>query len=877
MNSNKKFLTNRQSRLLRSLVATAFIANGFFPLAPAFAGATTISNTATAEYDDPGNPSGPKIPATSNTVTVTVDEIVGITLTAQTPTDVNGGTVQIGDALIYGFTIANTGNDPTTFRIPNAVTVTGPGTVSGSLPNSGTPGNLQYSTNSTNGVDGTWTTLSTPEAFTPSIAVGATVRVRVPITVTNAAPGTNITVTLGDTSNNTVTTQNQQNVLLQPSGSIGAKDVYTKDNLDTVAGETPGVIPIAQEKEAAATGTTAIGNKEYALATVLKTQGAYNNQGTQSITDDTLAYNLSFRVENTAPSGITPVPLQGTSGISVNGIAGTYILVSDAIPKDTQLSAAPTATDTTNWEPVYTTDPADTGVAGYKNANAALWKKFPLQGADTLVGVTRIGFINKIAGYSVPANGTPVTGFSVTVKVKGTPSAPLTIANIAQLFGASKPTNVADPSLPVYDESGDQRPSNYNGTIFPGTDTNGDGVPDTLPPASVDDGYINTPSSPETGTDSTGNNTGDTTDLGGEANVFIINTFALLNGPNGQPAAVGPTNNNDDFTNKSAIVPANTAPGTTINPAAVTFTNTVRNDGSQPANISLLPTPPSTAGDLLNGTTVLITSGGASATYTYSGTAFTFTSGTGTVGGNPVSGTNPVRIDAVAASGGIGSYTVSVDLPAGTSLSTDTSKGYPVPIIGFIDSNSNGLADDATTNTTIDRVYTGFLRLVKYSRILDSTGAVLTGARATQSDFETTPVVGTGTSTPRNPLAGEIIEYEIRYKNIVAETTGTNNINLSVTNLVITEDGTGPNGNWASDQNSNGVIDTSNVAGSAVDSVPASATITYFSGSPATTPATAATTGTLQTTDVTKYINSISVQLAPGSPVRTFNFKRKVN
>ncbi|BAY61047.1 hypothetical protein NIES22_11080 [Calothrix brevissima NIES-22] len=863
----KQRFIKHSSNFSRALVATALLSNGIFQfVAPVLAAGTaagqSISNTATATYEDPNNP-GNTINSTSNTVTVTVAEVTGINAT---PTGIDDSTPatspQVGDVLTYKFAVTNVGNDPTKFNIPTAVTLTQ------STAGAGTVGTIEYS------IDGgvNWISSATTPVtanpvpvYTPGVKIGSTtvdvgtVLVRVPVTINPAAtPGTTIEVKLGNTPD-----PNNQN---QPSTvTTAAEELSTKDLDDSDPNDVDGV-PVGGEKEASAKQTGTVGTKNYALATLKKTQSNYSNNSTPSvITDDTITYGLSLKVENSDPTGknITPSALKGSS-ITVNSGSETRILISDAIPAGTELdlSTAPTAPNA-NWEPVYTTDPVTT------DANAASWKRFnsgALQGGDTVANVTRVGFINTNAITSLPANGTDITGFSIKVKVKSTATAPLTVANIAQVFGSTEGND-----LPVYDESGDNNPSNYDpGTSsFPGTDSNGDGVPDTIGAAAVEDGYINDATDlTNTGSEAT-NNGNDGTGPLGEANVFTINTSSLLNGPNGQPGALGPTNdNNTDFTNKSSAVPANTAPGSTIDPSAVSFTNTVQNGGSSPASIVLVPTPPATAGDLPTNTTVTITdpsNASNTATYTYNGTSFTLTSGTA------VTLTVPANSTA--------NYTVSVDLPTNTALSTDTEKGYPVPITAFVDTNSNKTLDSGEiTNITIDRVYTGFLKLVKLSRVLDASGNPLTGARAAQSDFETTPVVGSGTATPRTPLPGDMIEYQIRYKNIAAEdnTNGANNGLLNVNSLVITESGIlGANSNWALDNDTNGIIDTSNIVGSAVDSVPASATITYFSGATGTA-STSDQTGTTQATDVTKYVNTINVQITPGVQ-RTFTFRRKVN
>ncbi|MEH2124949.1 beta strand repeat-containing protein [Nostoc sp.] len=838
---NRNQSVNKQHKLYQFLVATALLTGSLFQfLAPVLADGTTagtsISNTATATYEDPNSP-GTTINATSNTVVVTVAEVAGITVTASGVTDNNGGNVAVGDLLIYTYTLTNVGNDPTKFHIPNQATTTGPGTVSGTLPNGGTVNSLQYST------DGGQTWINVPQGGvdTPSVPVNGSVLVRVPVTV-QAGAQTNdvITVTLGNTPGDA------QNQLRSPDGG----DIFTVDNPDGSAGEVSGA-PVNGTREASATEQIKVGLtvKTYALATILKIRSGYNNAGTTTITDDKLTYDLSLRVESNDPTGqgITPSALTGTS-INVNGIAGTYILVSDAIPAGTDLAVAPTAPP--GWQTVYTTNPVTT------NANTASWTTT----APALASVTRVGFINNPATITSIAPGTTVNGFSIQLAVESTASSPLTVANIAQLFGQTPSSN-----LPVYDDSGDQNPSNYDGspgsmTPPTGTDTNGDGIPDTLPPGNVDDGYISTPASPETGTDTGNNNSG--TGTGGEANVFTVQApiaSALLNGPQNAPDATGPSGlTNDDFTNKSSLVPAGTAPGSTLDPQSVGFTNTVKNSGTDSGVLKIEPTPPAIPGDLPNGTKVTITYGSQSAVYTYNNGAFT-TPGAA------------ITIPNVAPGASI-NYGVEVDLPPGTQLSTDINRGFPVPIIASIDNyttdtNADGIKDSGndntfdSTNITIDRVYTGFLKLLKVSRVLQGTGPVVQG-----ND-------GTFSIDPKKPAPGNIIEYQIQYTNISDPQSGTGNVILNANKVVITEDGTQSPNNWALDNDASGQIDTSNIVGSAKDS--GSATIQFFSGNPATNSGIDQT-GTTANTDVAKYVDTVTGAIAPGIQ-RTFTFQRKVN
>ncbi len=859
---NRKKSVNKQRQRYQCLVATALLTSSLFQfIAPVLADGTSagqsISNTATATYEDPNNP-GTTINTTSNTVVVTVAEVAGITVTASGVTDNNGGTVAVGDVLVYTYTLTNVGNDSTQFRVPNLAKTTGPGTVAGTLPDGGTANNLQYST------DGgkTWQNITATEVIIPAIAPGGSVLVRVPITVqAGAQPNDIITVTLGDTPGDA------QNQLRSPDGG----DVYTVDNADGSPGEVAGV-PVNGTREGSSTQQIKVAStlKTFALATILKTRSAYNNAGTPQITDDKLTYDLSLRVESTDPTGqgITPAALTGSANIRVDNTPGNYILVSDAIPAGTDLAAVPTPPP--GWQAVYTIDPVTT------DANTASWTT---TAPASLASVTRVGFINRPATITSIAPGTTVNGFSIQLAVESTATSPLNVANIAQLFGQTPGTNA-----PVYDESGDQNPSNYDGspgsmTPPPGTDTNNDGVPDTLPPTSVDDGYINTPTTPETGTDPSNNNSGDGS-TGGEANIFTVLApvaSSVLNGPQNKADATGPSGQtSDDFTNKSSLVPATTLPGSTLDPSGVAFTNTISNSGTDPGTITLAPTQPGNKLDLPNNTQVTITYGSSSAVYTYNQAAGTFTTAS-----------TPITIPNVAP-GTTVNYGVEVNLPSGTGLSTDTIPnypndkefGFPVPIIASIDTNGDNTPDGQ--NITIDRVYTGFLKLVKVSRVLPGTGPAV---GAGQDDFESTPAYtnavtntvidpnpGVG-DVPRKPAPGNIIEYQIRYKNISDAQAGTGNVILNADKVVISEDGTLSPNNWALDNDVSGQIDTSNIVGSAKDS--GASTIQFFSGNPANSSGIDQT-GTTVNTDITKYVDTATGQVAPGVQ-RTFTFQRKVN
>ena len=92
-------------------------------LADGTAAGEIISNTATATYQDEDNNT---INTTSNTVTIDVGEVPGLTVVPAGITDVDGGSVEAGDTVYFDFEITNVGNYPTDIFIPdeNGVTPT---------------------------------------------------------------------------------------------------------------------------------------------------------------------------------------------------------------------------------------------------------------------------------------------------------------------------------------------------------------------------------------------------------------------------------------------------------------------------------------------------------------------------------------------------------------------------------------------------------------------------------------------------------------------------------------------------------------------------------------------------------------------------------
>jgi hypothetical protein len=219
----------------------------------------------------------------------------------------------------------------------------------------------------------------------------------------------------------------------------------------------------------------------------------------------------------------------------------------------------------------------------------------------------------------------------------------------------------------------------------------------------------------------------------------LLQTGSVLNGPQGQPGAVGPVDTNDDYTNKSVNTGiAGAVPGgVTTAPGSVNFINTVQNTGNANDTFTLTVTSfPVGATVVVNGVTVVLN---------------------GVATGSPVP---PIAI----AFGLSSDYTVAVTLPLGNLVLT----GYNT-VIRATSTNTN-----TSTNDTIDRVYTGFVWLDKAATVSNLTG------------------VGGLT----DPVPGATITFAITYTN-VSSSGGTNNVTLTATNIVITEDGAALPNNWA--------------------------------------------------------------------------------
>lgn len=200
----------------------------------------------------------------------------------------------------------------------------------------------------------------------------------------------------------------------------------------------------------------------------------------------------------------------------------------------------------------------------------------------------------------------------------------------------------------------------------------------------------------------------------------------VLIGPSSQPGAIGPSNYNDDYTNRgvtsgiAGVAPggSTTASGTTV------FINTVQNTGNANDIFTL------TAPDVPPGFTVDIsTNGGSSYTTVSSGGSVTLS----------------------VPYGSQSNILVEITAPAGQTILT----AYPTTI------RATSGNDNSVSNQTIDRLYTGYVHLNK-ARVVTN---------------------GTAVGGPSDPVSGAEIRYTVNYTNI-STSGGSNNSSLVATDFV---------------------------------------------------------------------------------------------
>jgi hypothetical protein len=775
----------------RPLFAAGLIASSLLhSMAPARSVTiSSIDNQATASYEDPLNPpkttdiNDPRrINTVSNLIRITIDEVAGITVKQKGITDdkdANIAVVQGGDTVYFRFDLTNIGNDGTRIFVPNKAGLNGAGTLQ----------RLQYF----NDVNG-WQDILDGGLISGDIPSNKVLKVRVPVKVNNGGSG-NLSVSLG----NTPTETNGQNIEIIKANIDTVKNsdrVFTIDNNDTVDEEIPGA-PGNGTREAMDTQTITIGKQPQTFATIKISDGSY------VVADRSITYNLNVKVENTVPDRAGNVVPADMVGLTIPGLKEPGILLSDAIPVGTKFDKAVAPT---GWTIVYQYGNA---ISPTDRADTSTWSTTPPE-ANPNETLRRVGFI--LPNGRIP-KGNIVDGFQLKLTVID-PFTTTQVNNLAQLFGNS-PANPNDstdktpnPNLPVVDESGDLNPNDFNANGAPG------------------------PTDPVTGKPLVKPGIGDVTAIIGKFTITPISVGKIVNGTKGSPDAVGEGNdNNRDFTNKSIITPVEA--GSTLNPAIIGFTNTVKNQTGVPLDIKIIPTIK--AGETLPDDTIVTLRDPkkviADVTFKVKG---------GKLVANDAA--KPTFVIPQVGSQQTVEYITGIDLPDGT----DALKGYAVELVAFVDRNNDNLVDpDELTNKTTDRVYTGFISAIKESRVLDADN------KTVLSDFS---------ADTKSKLAkpGQYIEYRLTFKNISPIVPdGSGSKGLSASNFTIIEDGYASPNNWA------GL--TEHDPNSAIGDV---GTVTAFSRSDKMT------TTTIDR-QVTKYTHTIGT-LAPEA-TGTFIFRRQVS
>lgn len=222
----------------------------------------------------------------------------------------------------------------------------------------------------------------------------------------------------------------------------------------------------------------------------------------------------------------------------------------------------------------------------------------------------------------------------------------------------------------------------------------------------------------------------------GSTGSYTSASAGVLLGPLGSPAAEGPTGRDDDFTNLSIDGGiATSSKGLSTSPAVKVFKNTVENIG--PADDAFILTVPSIPADFR----VEIS--------TDFGDHYT------PIDSSSYSITLPVAYRASSA------FLVRVTAPAGLRILT----GYDTVI------RATSTIDPTVTNSTIDRLYAGFIRV------------------------EATTKLTSGAPTIEAAAPGSEIEITITFTNI-SSADGAGNSLLTAYEVVISENGFAAPNNW---------------------------------------------------------------------------------
>ncbi len=599
-------------------------------------GGTTISNQASATYSDGTN----TYSTVSNTVTVTVSNVAGLTITPDAGSNPSVVAGQTG--VLYNFTVTNTGNftDKVHFLASGAsVRVVGPGSVTQAVIDVDNSGTINVGD----------TDLMAAAVDSANILQNGNIHVLVEVTVSPlATTAQSIQVLLGDAATGGPSFDNQ-------AADSSANEVRT------VSGSSVNGLREARGDISASVVSDSL------LQLTLTAPSGPVNLGS----DITYTWQLA----NTGARDV--------SGVTLNAATQVYIIA--PIPARTVLTTGQTFPAGT----LYSTTALSTAPL------SATWTTL----APPLNTVTRLAFP---VGATLAAGATS-SSINMIVTVNTGINTSIPIDEIGDAFGRNY------VNATITDQSGDA------------TTNNGDGN------ANFDEGYV----------------------AGAGHGVIQQTTLtqvgSVLLGPASAPGAVGPTDNNDDYTNKSSN-PGNIAPGgTTTASAQLVYTNTVQNNGNANDTYTLdAPTVPA-------GFTVEISTNG--------GGAWTDVSSGGSTSLAVVFGSSA-------------NILVRVTVPAGQLVLNAFSTTI----------RATSTVTPAASNRTLDRAYTGFVQLTKTATVAN----------------------GTGVGGATDAVPGAVITYDITYANISTSNGDANCVKLTASNLVITEDGLLAPNNWGSTTTNSG-------------------------------------------------------------------------
>ena len=701
--------------LLRTCLAIAapvVVGFGLASTAPASAAATpagtTISNTATATYQDPG---GTTYNSQSNTVQTTVQNAPSMTI-APTTGAPGSNTVSPGGTITDTYTLTNTSNSPGYFQLTGVQSTddgvtAGQGTFTTYVVNAGA-GNQSFAT-----IAAVNTYLSTGNAGAAFLtAVNGTITIGVTFSANAGASGT-------------ITTKLTPTVTLPgaPTGPTGT----TTATSSSVIGQYNDTVTLDArvdvQKTAAVGGSVAAPTVTYTvrfanggarnLAPVFKNALPGGNAAAYSGCTNSTACGVAFT--DKLPS-YNATQLTLTAAVpTISGATGTIIYSTDGTTWTTTQAGAVyigvflpatsiTGAGLTTFQPNNNATSQNTVSAG----NAALTLSFVMNGS-TAAGAANANAITNVANSTYGDQSGFIEGPGIGVQ---------TVTNNAAATTAQTAPIIA----------------NANGAL-------------------AGAGFATSAASP-------------------------LNTV-LFNGPNGFPQAVGPTNNNDDYTavsytNGGASVAAVTGNTVTVaaGAAATTITNSLQNTGNKDDTYNLSAATAAGLTALPAGWTVTFQSTGQAAS--------------GSCGAVVL---NTVITSVCVPSGATQTYKTIYTPPAGaTTFNAYTGYGDAI--------TATSVNDNTKNNVTIDEIVVGgFVKLTK------TWSVALLQPCATATVF-------TPSSVSVNP--GDCVQYTIAYTNVMPS-GGTNDITVNASSFVITEDGAAAGGaqvaytnTWAA--NSNGLF-----------------------------------------------------------------------